>query len=119
MGSLFRFALLGILAGIIMFPIQALASSRTGVPMGGEGASLISGWEISNIEYQPSTDPSRIIGVSFDLNGPAKVVSVKLVSADTAYFQCVNRQLYRWQCDLAAGINISRVDELRVVASNR
>lgn len=119
MGSLFRFALLGILAGIILFPIHALASSETGAPMGGEGAGLISGWELSNIEYQPSSDPARIIGVSFNLNGPAKTVSVKLVSAETAYFQCVNHQSYRWQCDLAAGINLSRVDELRVVASGQ
>jgi hypothetical protein len=119
MGSLFRFLLLGICAGIIMFPIHALASSRTGAPMGGEGAGLISGWEISNIEYQPSSDPSRIVGVSFDLNSPAKMAAVKLVSADTAYFQCVNYQSYRWQCDLAAGIDLSRMDELRVVASNQ
>lgn len=119
MSSLFRFLLLGIVAGIIVFPIHAFASSATGLPVGGEGAGIISGWEISNIMYQPSSDPSRIVAVSFDLNGPAKTASVKLVSTDTAYFRCANHQSYRWQCDLAAGIDLSRVDELRVVASNQ
>ena len=119
MSNLFRFFLFGILAGIAIFPIRAFASSNTGAPAGGEGAGLISGWAVSNINYQSSSDPSRVIGVEFDLNGPARNVSVKLVSNDSNYYQCANTGSYHWQCNLAGGVEISSMDEVRVIASNQ
>jgi len=119
MSNLIRFFLFGILAGIAIFPIHAFASSNTGAPAGGEGAGLISGWDVSNISYQPSSDPARVMGVGFDLNSPARNVSVKLVSNDSNYYQCANTGAYHWQCDLASGVNISSMDEVRVIASNQ
>jgi hypothetical protein len=119
MGNLFRFFLFGMLAVIVIVPIHAFASSSTGAPAGGEGAGIISGWDVSNISYQSSSDPSRVTSVEFDLNSPAQNVSVKLVSGDSTYFQCANIYAYHWQCDLAGGMEISSMDEVRVVASNK
>ncbi len=119
MGNLFRFFLFGILAGIVILPIHAFASSNTGTPAGGEGAGIISGWDVSNISYEPSSDPTRVVRVEFDLNGPARNVSGKLVSGDSTYYQCANTGAYHWQCDLAGGVEISSMDEVRVIASNQ
>lgn len=118
MGILFRFFLFGILAGAVIFPIHALASSNSGSPVGGEGAGTISGWEVSNIKYLPSSDPSHLAGVEFDLNSPARTVAVKLESDGSTYYQCTNTNALHWQCDLAGGVNIASMDELRVVASD-
>lgn len=119
MSNLFRFFLFGILAGIAIFPIHAFASSNTGASVGGEGAGIISGWDVSNINYQPSSDPGRIASVEFDLNSPARKVSVKLVLDGSSYYQCANTGAYHWQCDLAGGVEISSMDEVRVIASNQ
>jgi len=118
MGSLFRFFLFGILVGAVIFPIYALASSNSGSPVGGEGAGTISGWEVSNIKYLPSSDPSRIASVEFDLNSPARTASVKLESDGAIYYQCTNTNALHWQCDLAGGVGMAGVDELRVIASD-
>ena len=107
------------LAVVVIYPIRAFASSNTGAPAGGEGVGAISGWNVSNISYQPSSDPSKISAVEFDLDSAARTVFVSLASGDATFYACANTYAYHWQCDIAGGMNVSSMDEARVVASNK
>ena len=102
--------------GLVMFPTYAFASSNSGTKTSGEGVGTISGWMVSEIKYQLSSDPSLISSVSFDLNGAAGTVSVKLNSSSAAYTDCTNTNGYHWQCDFTAGVSLSSMDEFHVIA---
>jgi len=116
MRSLIKLFTFAIFIGTAIFPIYAFASSNSGGQASGEGASPISGWTTSNVNYQLAEDPSFAKSVSFDLDGPANTVSVKLSSNSTAYANCTNVNLYHWQCNFPAGIRISSMDEFRMIA---
>ena len=102
--------------GLVIFPTYGFASSNSGPNASGEGVGAISGWSVSEIKYQWSDDSSLISGVSFDLDGAAGTVSVKLNSSSMAYTNCTNTNGYHWQCDFLAGISLVSLDELRVIA---
>ena len=116
MKSLLKIYAICIVMGIVIFSIYAFASSNSGPEASGEGTGTISGWVISNTNYQLSNDPSLIQGVNFDLNAAASAVSVKLESRDTIFTACTNSYEYHWQCDFPSGVSISSMDELRVIA---
>lgn len=110
---LFAFALF---LGLVIFPISAFASSRSGPDLAGEAAVPISGWAISNLDYHMSTNPSLVESVTFDLDAPAEHVSVKLNSASQEFTACTNTGAYHWQCNFRAGVEISSMNEFRVIA---
>jgi len=116
MRSLIKLFTVLVFAGVAIFPIYAFASSSSEMKASGEGAGMISGWTTSNVHYQLSSDPSVVQGVSFDLDAPASMVSVKLSSTSTAYTSCTNLNAYRWQCDFPSGVSIASMDEFRVIA---
>ena len=105
-----------ILIVILAFSFHAFASTNSGAKASGEGAGAISGWVISNTNYQLSNDPSLIQSVNFDLNAAAIAVSVKLESGNTIFTACTNSYEYHWQCDFPGGVSVSGMDELRVIA---
>jgi hypothetical protein len=111
--KLFTFVLF---IGTAVFPIYAFASSNSEVKAAGEGTGAISGWTTSNINYHLANDPAWVKGVSFDLDGPANTVAVKLNSNSTTYANCTNVDGYHWYCDFASGVNLSSMDEFRVIA---
>jgi hypothetical protein len=84
----------------------------------GEGASQISGYVITNVKYYPVSDPLKIDVVEFDLDGLAMVVKIKLVSADQEFHSCVNTSANHWRCNVDPAVNISNMDELRVIATS-
>jgi len=102
--------------GLVVFPAYGFASSNSGPKVSGEGVGAISGWTVSEMKYQLSSDPSLASGVSFDLDSAAGTVSVKLNSNSMAYTSCTNTGGYHWQCDFPAGISLVSLDELRVIA---
>jgi hypothetical protein len=102
--------------GAVVFPVSAFASSNSGVEALGEGAAPISGWVVSDISYQLSDNPSFVRSVTFDLDAPAKNVSVKLNSGTNEFAACMNISRYHWQCSFHAGIQVSSMDEFRLVA---
>jgi hypothetical protein len=116
MRSLIKLFTFAIFIGAAVFPIYALASSPSEVKASGEGAGMISGWSTSNINYQLANDPALVSGVTFDLDGPANTVSVKLNSSSTAYTSCINVSAYRWECNFPTGISLASMDEFRVIA---
>lgn len=111
--KLFAFALF---LGIVVFTMSAFASSTSGPNIAGEAALPISGWVISNLDYQMSDDPSLVKSVTFDLDASAKQVSAKMVSNSTEFTACTNVGAYHWQCDFPAGVEVSSMDEFRVIA---
>lgn len=102
--------------GAVLFPISAFASSNTGAGTSGEGAAPISGWTVSNMSYQVASNSSLVNGVTFDLDAPAKNVSVKLNSQSNAFTACANVGANHWQCNFQAGVQVSSMDEFRVIA---
>lgn len=102
--------------GAVLFPISAFASSNTGVGISGEGAAPISGWTVSNISYQMASNSALVNGVTFDLDARAKDVSVRLNSQSNAFTACANVGANRWQCNFQTGVQISSMDEFRVIA---
>jgi hypothetical protein len=112
--KLFAFALF---LGLVVFPISAFASSSSQPALAGEAAVPISGWEISNLDYQLSDNSSVVKGVTFDLDAPAEQVAVKLVASSQEFAACTNTGGYHWQCNFHAGIKLSSMDEFRVIAA--
>ena len=102
--------------GLAIFPAYGFASSNSGPKASGEGVGVISGWTVSEIKYQLSSDSALVSGVSFELDGAAGTVSVKLNSSSTQYTNCINTNGYHWQCDFPAGIGLADMDELQVIA---
>lgn len=86
--------------------------------MSGEGATTISGWQVSNIHYELANDPSLVQGVTLDLDAPADLVKVSLDSTTGNFASCTNVSEYHWQCTFSVGVRISNMNELRVVALN-
>ena len=94
----------------------AFAASNT-VPASyaGEGASVTSGYTVSNVVYNlNAATPSNIDSVAFTLNAAASTVKVRLVTTGS-YFTCTNVGL-NWTCN-TAGVTVAAADEFRVVAT--
>src|SRR5215216_3426392 len=102
--------------GLVIFPTYAFASSNSAPKIVGEGVGAISGWTVSDIKYQLSSDPSRVSGVSFGLDKAAGTVSVKLNSSSNLYTNCTHINGFHWQCDFPAGVQLATTDEFRVSA---
>lgn len=86
--------------------------------MSGEGATSISGWQVSNIHYELANDPTLVDSVTLDLDAPADLVKVSLDSKTGDFASCTNVREYHWQCNFSVGVRISNMDDLRVVALN-
>ena len=117
MNSLFRFPFLFLLVVILTFTTYAFASSQTGQPMGGEGVSAVSGWNISGVHYRLADDPSKLAAVEFDLDAPADVVRASVNSSVGGYFSCQNSVGYHWVCNIDSSVSVSDMTELKVVAT--
>ena len=116
MGNLIKLLAVTLFIGAILFPISAFASSYSGARIAGEAAAPVRGWTISNVNYQLSNETSLLQSVTFDLDGPAKHVSVKLDPNSTQFYTCGNISGYHWQCNFPAGVQVSSMNEFRVVA---
>ncbi len=103
---------------ITFYAVYAFASSETSqFPTGGEGASAISGWTVSNAHYRLADDPSKIAAVEFDLDRPAGVVQVSLDSSKAAFFTCENLSGTHWFCNVSSRVSVAGANEFRVIAT--
>lgn len=116
--------LLGVLAipALVAISTYAFAASNT-VPTSaaGEGASSISGYTISNIDYTlNSINPANVDQVEFDLNtappGTAEV-KVKLVASSTTWYGCTISSGTHATC-LTSGATVAAADQLSVVVAD-
>jgi archaellin len=80
----------------------------------GEGATVTSGYTVSNVAYNlNATTPSNIDSVSFDLNAAAGTVKVSLSGT---FYNCTNGVGFSWSCT-STGETVAGATELRVVAT--
>lgn len=117
MNPYIRISLFALTVLAVSFATFAFASSRTGQPVGGEGANLVSGYDVSGVHYLLAQDPSLLAAVEFDLNASAHVVKVSANSSNARLVDCRNTGGYHWVCDFNSSVHISDVNELRVFAT--
>ena len=97
---------------------SALAAANT-VPdtYAGDGSGTISGYTVTNIEYNlNATDPGDIDSVEFDLNAAATAVTVQLVDPAGNWFTCSNVGNH-WTCT-TTGATVLAANQFRVIAGD-
>ncbi|NJC94963.1 MAG: hypothetical protein C3F07_12410 [Anaerolineales bacterium] len=97
----------------------AFAASNT-VPdtKAGDGSGTVSGYTITSVQYTLNgTDPSTLDSVSFDVGAAAATVKVQLVSSGGSWYDCTIGTGTTWSCT-TTGLNVSTIDQLRVVAAS-
>jgi hypothetical protein len=96
----------------------ALAASNT-VPASyaGEGAGGVSGYVVTNLQYNLNgTNASNIDSVTFTLDAAATDVIVRLVTTGS-YYTCQNTGGFNWSCDTTTPqATVLATDEVRVIA---
>jgi hypothetical protein len=118
MRGLLRILWLAFIVMVISSTSYVFASSGSGSsPKSGEGSNTISGWNISNVQYRSTNDPTEITAVEFDLDGSASTVRVSLDSSNPVFFQCGNSTGTHWVCNLQSRVSVSNMNELRVIAT--
>ena len=96
--------------------LVAQASEWTGAERRGQGQSTISGYTVSAVSYHLSDD-ALVRAVSFELDGPAKVVTARL-NGEPA--RCFAGGAWRWTCELEPpGLPVAQLESLAVLASER
>jgi len=83
--------------------------------MAGDGAEVISGYEVSNVVYNlNATNPANIDSVSFQLDAAASTVKARV--DDTASFSDCTYSAPTWTCTLPAGTTVVSATNLRVIS---
>ena len=83
----------------------------------GDGSQNITGYEVSNIEYQlSSANPANIDSVSFDLDAAAGTVKVKVDASATDYTNCTGGPITGWTCNFLSDPAVVDADQFRVIA---
>ncbi|PWB72171.1 MAG: hypothetical protein C3F07_12430 [Anaerolineales bacterium] len=115
-----KFAALLVIVLVVMLATYAFAASNT-VPAtyAGEGASVTSGYTVTDVVYTlNATNPSNIDSVTFTLNAPATTVKARLVTTGS-YYACSNTSGTTWNCSTTSPqVTVAAANELRIIASN-
>ena len=109
-----------VLVVVLAVGAYAFAAANT-VPTSkaGAGSGAISGYTITNIDYNVNaTDPTVLDSVDFTLSSAATTVKIKLVAAGSTWYDCAVVSGNDWTCDTTSpSISLSTVDQLDVVAA--
>jgi hypothetical protein len=98
-----------------VFGTNAFTASNTTVSSrGGAGSGAISGYAVTNVAY--TTTAGDITSVAFDLDGPAKDVSVTL-SASGAQYHCGATASLTFRVTCVTAERAASADGLTVVAT--
>jgi archaellin len=101
--------------------VYAFAASNT-IPgsRAGSGASVVSGYTVTNVAYNlNSSNPRNIDSVTFTLDAAAASVRVKLESASTTFYSCSNAGGLNWSCaTISPQAAVLAADELTVIATS-
>ena len=108
---------LTLLLFVAVYSVSAQASYDTWeAPLRGEGAAVISGYTITNLQFKLAQDPGLLDGVEFDLDAPADQVQVSFDSAPGRTFSCENEDGTHWVCVLDQ-VFIREVEGIHISAS--
>jgi archaellin len=118
---MFRSSKLFIVLLVLIFASAAFAFAASNtVPStyAGEGASVTSGYTVSNVVYNlNATTPSNIDSVAFTLNAAATNVKIRLVTTGS-YYSCTNSSGFNWSCNTTSPqATVAAANELRVIAT--
>lgn len=93
----------------------AYAAANTVPPTkAGDGAGVITGYDVSAVNYTlNTTNPSNIDSVAFTLDAPATSVRIRLVSTGSTWFSCTGTT--NIVCT-TTGATVLAADSLQVVA---
>jgi len=85
----------------------------------GSGSGTISGYTVSNVQYQlNATTPSDIDSVTFTLSAPATQARAKVVAGATPYTTCSIASGVSVTCNFSPDIAVASADELTVIATS-
>ena len=102
---------------VAVYSVSAQASSGTWeAPLRGEGAATISGYTITNLNFQLGQDPGLLDGVEFDLDAPADQVQLSFDSVPGQPFSCRNETGNHWVCELDQ-VQLREVEGIHISAS--
>jgi hypothetical protein len=83
----------------------------------GSGSGTISGYTVSNVQYQlNASTPSDIDSVTFVLDASASVAKAKLVSGSTTYTDCSISGGTNVTCDFSPDVAVTAANQLAVIA---
>jgi len=102
---------------VAVYSVSAQGSSDTReAPLRGEGAALISGYTITNLQFQLAQDSGLLDGVAFDLDAPADQVQVSFDPLSGQKFSCRNEAGTHWVCELDQ-VQLREVEGIQISAS--
>lgn len=119
-----RLALAALLALVVAVAGGAFTATNTfgagGAGAAGDGSAVISGFTISNVQYQLSTtNAANLASVTFNLAPAAGSAQVKVVSTATAFQNCVLTSGGTLAtCTFATQPTVLAADQLRVIATS-
>jgi hypothetical protein len=118
----FKVLFVFVVIAVISVAAYAFAAANT-VPAtkAGDGLGVVSGYTITSVVYTLNgTDPSTLDSVAFDLGAAAATGQVKaqLVATTGTWYACTQVGVTTvWTCT-TTGLNVSTIDQLRVVAAS-
>jgi hypothetical protein len=117
-----RSRILGVLviAAALATGVYAFTATNT-VPNSnaGSGSGTISGYTVSNVQYQlNATTPSDIDSITFTLNATAGTAKAKVVSGSTTYTDCSIAGGVNVTCNFSPDVAITTADQLSVIATS-
>jgi hypothetical protein len=112
-----RVAIILAAAAAMAFAAFAFTATNT-VPAtnAGDGSGTISGYTITNVQYQlEAANPANIDSVTFTTSASAGTVRAKVVASSTTYTNCSGGPA-NWTCDFSTNPTVVSADQLRVIA---
>lgn len=115
-----NFKIVFVLIAVFAISIAAYAFAAANVvpdTKAGDGSGEVTGYTVTAVQYTlNASNPATLDSVSFDLGAAAAQVQVQLVSAGS-WYACSLDSGTVWECD-TTGLNVSAIDQLRVVATS-
>lgn len=115
----FKVLFVVLVIAILSVSAYAFAAANT-VPAtkAGDGLGVVSGYTVTSVVYTLNgTDPSKLDSVAFDVGAAASQVEVQLVATTGSWYTCTLGTGTTWSC-ATTGLDVSTIDQLRVVAAS-
>jgi hypothetical protein len=108
-----------VIAAVLAVGAYAFTATNT-VPgtSAGAGSGTISGYTVSNVQYQlNNTTPTNIDSMTFTLSASAGTAKAKVVSGSSTYTDCSIAGGVNVTCDFSPDVAVTSADQLSVIAT--
>ncbi|GBD23759.1 hypothetical protein HRbin29_01430 [bacterium HR29] len=113
-----RLLAVAIIAALAVAAFGFAASNTVPGSRAGDGSGTVSGYTVSNINYNlAAANPANIDSVSFTLDATAGDVYAS-VDNGSSWTSCTNTGGNNWSCDFSPDVPVLPVTSLRVVAAD-